>query len=61
MKHLALLVMLAVSGCALYWDDERLIYTFAKDYDLKALTSTSNKFKGKATLGMPPNIEVETK
>jgi hypothetical protein len=48
------------SGCAVYWDDEIFIGTCMKDYDLKNLTSTSNKVKAKATVEMPPTIEVES-
>jgi len=60
MKKLILLVFM-LQGCALYWSDNCLIITCMKDYDLKELTSTSQKLKAKATAEYPPTIEIETK
>jgi hypothetical protein len=58
MKYTIIVMLLALlmQGCALYWSDDALLITCFKDYDLKKLTSTSNKVKGEYR----PFIEVET-
>ncbi len=61
MKRILILSLCFLSGCALYWSDDCLIITCGKDYDMKALTSTSHTIKAKIKAVPVPELTVETK